>query len=91
MEKITETTYEIAIGSLQAQGKRLFILCVILIVALIGTNGAWIWHEAQYVDSVTETVEATSDSGDVYGTITGDNSEVRYGITGESNTDKDTE
>lgn len=64
------------------------MLCMALLIALIATNGAWIWHEAQYTDTVTETVETSSDSGDAYGTlITGDNSEVTYGIKSEDNKD----
>jgi hypothetical protein len=71
---------------MERQSKRLFILCIILIVSLIGSNAAWIIYENQYVDSVSETIEATSDSGDAYGTIvTGNESEVNYGIKGESN------
>lgn len=37
--------------------KRLWILCIILIVLLAGTNGAWIWYESQFIDEVTITQE----------------------------------
>lgn len=40
--------------------RRLWILCIILIVALIGTNGAWLYHESMYRDVVT-TIEATQE------------------------------
>ena len=58
--------------------KRLWILCIILIVALLGTNAGWIYWENQFEDVVvTQDVEATADGesdlnlntigGDFYG------------------------
>lgn len=58
--------------------KRLWILCIILIMALLGTNAGWIYYEKQFEDvEVTQEVEATSDGdsdlnintigGDYYG------------------------
>lgn len=67
--------------------KRLWILAIILIVLLFGSNAAWIWYENQWVDEVTETVETTADNGNAYGTIvSGDGSAVTYGES-KSNTD----
>lgn len=42
---------------LSATNKRLWILCILLIVLLVGSNGLWIWYESQfmyYVQSVDE-------------------------------------
>lgn len=58
--------------------KRLWILCLVLIVALLGTNAGWIWYEKQFEDVVvTQDVDATADGdsdlnlntigGDFYG------------------------
>ena len=60
--------------------KRLWILCIILIIALLGTNAGWIYYESQWQvveNSVEQTVEATADGdsdlnlntvgGDYYG------------------------
>lgn len=58
--------------------KRLWILCLVLIVALIGTNAGWIYWEKQFEDVVvTQDVDATADGdsdlnlntigGDFYG------------------------
>lgn len=58
------------------------MLCIALLIALIATNGAWIWHEAQYED-VSVTQEATADNGsDLVINGMGD---INYG--GESETD----
>lgn len=44
--------------------RRLWILCILLIVLLVATNSAWLWYESQFTDEVT-TIEAeqTSDGG----------------------------
>jgi len=70
MEKISEAAYEIAIGSLQMQSKRLFILCIILIVVLVGTNAGWLIHESMYADETT-TVSQEVDTGEGDAIITG--------------------
>lgn len=41
--------------------KRLWILCILLIVLLVGTNIAWIHYESQFMDEVTVTQD--SDAG----------------------------
>ena len=44
--------------------KRLWILTIILIVSLLGTNGAWLYYESQWEDvAATQDVEATADNG----------------------------
>lgn len=60
--------------------KWLIAVCIVIFVALIGTNGYWIWNESQYEDVVTTvTQEATSDGGGS-ATINGDNAgAVFYG------------
>jgi hypothetical protein len=79
----------IAFESVQARleriNQKLWIVILVLIVALIGTNAGWIWYESQFEDSVTTTVtqEATSDgNSDINLRGIGDNF---YG--GESETD----
>ena len=39
--------------------KRVWILCIILIIALIGTNAGWIYYESQW--QVVETTTVTQD------------------------------
>lgn len=33
---------------MERSNKRVWILCLILVLALIGTNGAWIYYESQW-------------------------------------------
>lgn len=42
--------------------KRLWVLCIILIILLAGSNGAWLWYENQFIDEVT----VTQENGDGY-------------------------
>ncbi len=41
----------------------LVALCIMIFVALIGTNGAWMYYESQFEDVVTETFSAETDQG----------------------------
>ena len=58
--------------------KRMWILCIIMFLALVGTNAGWILYESQFED-ITMTQEAVADDGSnayVNGTATGD---INYG------------
>lgn len=55
--------------------KRLWILCLVLIIALLGTNAGWLYYETSFDEvSVTREVEATADgNGDLnLNTVGGD-------------------
>ena len=60
--------------------RRSFIIIIILIVALVGTNAGWIYYENQFTD-VSTTIQAEQDGegtniisgGDYYGTESEDN------------------
>lgn len=47
--------HEGTMARMERSNRRLWILCIILIVLLAATNGAWIWHESQFVDEITVT------------------------------------
>ena len=55
--------HESEVARLERVIKRLWILCIIIFVALIATNAAWIWYESQWED-VSVSQEITQDSGD---------------------------
>lgn len=67
---------------LERSNRRMFILCIILIVALLVTNGFWFWYEAQFEDVYTSTsIEAEQDGGGVNIVGAGD---VNYGAESQS-------
>ena len=47
--------------------KRLWILCIIIFLALVGTNAGWIIYEAQFEDVVTVTQETPSGNNSYIG------------------------
>jgi hypothetical protein len=55
--------------------KRLWIICILLIVLLVGTNALWIWYESQweYYEEVEQDVEAEMEDGDFTVIGIGDN------------------
>lgn len=62
--------------------KRLWILIIILVLLLFGTNAAWIYYESQFTDE-SWTFEASTDNGG--NAIANGNGEVYY--YGESESD----
>ena len=78
--------HESDMARLERTIKRLWILLLVVVVLLVGSNIAWIAYENSFVDEVEESVESyADDGGDAYGTIvSGNRSAVNYG-TGESN------
>lgn len=63
--------------------KRLWILCIIIFVALIGTNAGWIIYESQYQDVVI--TESQQDGAGV-NIISG--KDVQYGAEGKDDTNE---
>lgn len=49
---------------LERTNRRLWILCIILILALIGTNAGWIYYESQFEESTEVTQEVDTGEGD---------------------------
>lgn len=57
--------------------KRLWILLLVMLVLLVGTNGAWIYYESQFAEETT-TVEQDIETGDGDAFIAGVG-DVNYG------------
>lgn len=48
--------------------RRLWILCILLVVLLVGTNGAWLWYESQFFEQeVTQEVDTGAGDATVIG------------------------
>lgn len=62
--------------------KRLWIVILVLIVALIGTNLAWIIYEAQF-DIVEETT-ITQENDNGYNNYIGNDGNINYGETDDN-------
>lgn len=78
-EKVTMIPFYAVESMLDRQGvtiKRLWVLCILLIVLLVGTNGLWLWYESQweyYEQEVEQDIEAEMEDGDFTVIGIGDN------------------
>lgn len=70
--------FESSMARLERTIKRLWILAIILIALLFGTNAAWIYYESQF-----EVVEAeiTQENESGYNNFIGRDGDIRYGET----------
>lgn len=58
--------YESALARQERTIKRLWMLCLVIFAAFVGSNLYWIWYESQFEDVVTTTtqeVEQDSEEG----------------------------
>lgn len=55
--------HEDDMARLERTVKRVWILCIILITALIGSNAGWIWYESQFIDEVSVEQDAEWEDG----------------------------
>lgn len=67
---------------LNITNKRLWILCILLVLLLVGTNAGWLYYESQWETVETTTITQDLDAGD------GGNAVISDGvhINGESTT-----
>ena len=57
--------HEGIVAKMERANRRLWILCIVLILLLTGTNGAWIYYEAQFIDeTLTVTQDVDTGNGD---------------------------
>ena len=83
-EKESQYTIDILAAMTERTIKRLWILIILLVVLLFGSNAAWLWYESQFADE-SWTYEATADNGS-NAIANGDGEVYFYGGESESNT-----
>ena len=66
--------------------KALIWVIVLLIVLLVGSNGAWLWYENQFevVEETTETI-ITQDNADGYNNYIGNDGDIVNGEADDKN------
>lgn len=75
---IPYVAFESSMARLERTIKRLWILAIILIALLFGTNAAWIYYESQF-DVVEAEITQENESG--YNNFIGRDGDIRYGET----------
>lgn len=80
-----ESQYSIDIISAMAERtiKRLWIIILVLVVLLFGSNAAWLYYESQFTDEVWE-IDAYTD-GDGAAVANGNGEVYYYGFQSEGN------
>lgn len=69
---------------MERSNRRLWVIILVLVVLLAGSNAAWIYYESQFVDEITEIdQEVDTVEGDAFVSGVGD---INYG---ESKTESD--
>ena len=64
-ESVSYIVHESSMARMERQAKRLWIAVLLLIVMLVGTNGAWLLYNSQFetVETVTEEYQADASNG----------------------------
>ena len=77
--------HESAMARAERQTKSLIWVIVLLIVLLVGSNGAWLWYENQFdiVEETTTTI--TQDNADGYNNYIGNDGDIVNGKTDNNN------
>ena len=74
MEQIPFVAHEADMTRMERVIRRLWVLCIVLVLMLVGTNAGWLYYESQFEDSVvTQTAEAEDGSSAIIngsGTVT---------------------
>lgn len=76
-EAVPYIVHESAMARAERGAKRLWIVIILLIVLLVGTNGAWLWYESQF--ETVETVEVTQENADGYNNYIGNDGDIVNG------------
>lgn len=71
MEQIPFISFESALARLERTNRRLFILCIILILLLLATNMGWLYWESQFTTTESTEVSQDIDTGNGDANITG--------------------
>lgn len=86
LEPVPYIVHEAAMARQERNNKRLWIVVIILIAALILSNAAWVYYESQFTEEVQEVTQDV-DTGDGDAIVSGIG-DVNYG---ESQTDSENE
>ena len=77
-EAVPYIVHESAMARAERGAKRLWVAVILLIVLLVGSNGAWLWYESQFE---TVTTEITQENADGYNNYIGNDGDIVNGET----------
>lgn len=64
-DTISRYYFESITTKLERTIEKLWIMCIILIILLVGSNGAWLYYQSQFEETTTvqQEVDANADDG----------------------------
>ena len=73
MEQIPFVAHEADMTRMERTNRRVWILCIILIILLFGTNFGWLYYESQFrvVETTSQEIQQDIDTGDGDTTVIG--------------------
>lgn len=83
--------HESVLARMERTIKRLWILCIVLIVLFVGSNAGWLYYESLWSDEVTT---ITQENADGYNNYIGNDGDINNGETNNNDSEtiqKDTE
>jgi len=80
-------SHEMDMDRAERANKRLWVIIIILIVSLIGTNAGWIYYESQFTDETISTEIEAQQDGD-YNFVSG--GDLTYGADSSYKEDSET-
>ena len=81
-------SHEMDMDRAERTNKRLWVIIIVLIVALVGTNAGWLYYESQFTDETVSTeIDAVQDGG--YNFVSG--GDLNYGTAGSDKTNSEAE
>ena len=83
MDELTRWTVESALLHADRTNKRLWVVVILLVVSLLGTNAGWIYYESQW--KVVET-EITQENEDGINNYIGNDGDIHNGETDNQDT-----
>ena len=81
-ERVSYIVFESEMTRMERTNHRLFILLILMLITLIGTNAGWLYYESQWETVEETTIRQSVDTGDGNANVTGIGD-----IYGESDTD----
>lgn len=82
-DNLAYIVYEAAMARGERTIKRLFVIVILLIVLLVGTNAAWLYYESQW--DIVESWEVVQENDGGYNNYIGNDGDI---INGETNDNK---
>lgn len=73
--------HESILARMERTIKRLWVLCIMLLIALVASNVGWLIYESQFEDTTTTEITQENDCG--YNNFIGNNGDIYDGETND--------